>query len=55
MGLVLVIRLTPAPVLEDCRARSEAVMARPRSFLAACFIIALWLISAAALTWWVWR
>ena len=55
LGLLVVIRLLPPPVLEASRARAEATLARPRSWLAATAIVMLWLGGAAALTWWWWH
>ena len=46
LGLALVIRLTPAAVMDDARARAEQAASRPVSYLAAAIILALWLLVA---------
>lgn len=51
LGILLALRLTPAPVLDACRRQAldwEAAGAtRPRSRLAAVLIVALWLLLGA--------
>lgn len=53
LGLWLVMRLVPAAVLQECRARAEATASRPVSRAAAAVIVCIW---AAALSWaaWLW-
>ena len=51
-GLWLALRQVPAPLLAEFRERAAA-RARPRSLVAAIFIVALWL-AAAALLLWLW-
>ena len=45
LGVWLAVRLTPAPVLAECRERARAA-ARPTSWAAAAAIVALWLVLA---------
>ena len=47
LGLRLALRLIPAPVMAECRARAAAAGARPTSRAAAVFIVLLWLAAAA--------
>jgi uncharacterized membrane protein YkvA (DUF1232 family) len=54
LGLLLVRRLLPPAVLAECRAEAEAAARRPRSMAGAVVIVALWLVAAAALLWWLW-
>ena len=54
LGIALVVRLTPAPVLADARVRAAATAARPVSRAGAAVVIALWLL-AVALAWVGWR
>ena len=49
VGLMLVIRLLPHHVLESSRAKASTLLERPRSWLAASFILSFWLLCAAAL------
>jgi len=50
LGIFLVLRLIPAPVLAESRRRADAWIAReearPRSYVAAAAIIAVWLLAA---------
>lgn len=43
LGLWLVLRLLPPPVLTDARQRAQALLERPRSWIAATLIVMLWL------------
>lgn len=45
LGLALVIRLTPAAVIESARARAEQATTRPVSYPAAALFVAVWLIA----------
>jgi uncharacterized membrane protein YkvA (DUF1232 family) len=51
LGVMLVVRLLPATVLDESRARASAAVDRPISRWAAAVIIALW---AAAIGWTAW-
>lgn len=56
--VLLVMRLTPAAVLDDCRRQAEDWVIRdekkPRSLLGAALIVATWLLSSWALWhWWL--
>lgn len=56
LGILLVTKLVPAPVMAECRAEAEAEAAgqRPRSLAGAAAIVLLWLLAAALLLWWLW-
>lgn len=54
LGIALVVKLTPAPVLADARVRAAATAARPVSRAGAAVVIALWLL-AVSLAWVGWR
>jgi uncharacterized membrane protein YkvA (DUF1232 family) len=49
LGIALVVRLVPGPVMAECRVRSQEVMAqgKPNSRVAAVLILGIWLIAAA--------
>jgi uncharacterized membrane protein YkvA (DUF1232 family) len=51
LGIALALKMMPADVLAECRARSQAVMAegKPVNWVAAGIIIAIWLMAAATL------
>lgn len=53
LGILLVIRLTPADVIADSRARAHEAAARPTSNVAAAVIVAIWVACAAALVYWL--
>ncbi len=52
LGVWLVLRLIPADVLAECRARAHRVSSRARSWVAAAVIIGLWLLLAGLILWW---
>lgn len=51
LGLWLVLRLLPAAVLRDARARAASLLARPRSWLAAAMVVLLWVLGLLLLGW----
>jgi uncharacterized membrane protein YkvA (DUF1232 family) len=53
LGLWLVVRHMPAPVMARARARAEALLQKPRSWIAAALFIGIWLALAALLTVWL--
>ncbi|MCD6303021.1 MAG: DUF1232 domain-containing protein [Anaerolineae bacterium] len=58
LGLWLAVRMIPAPVLADCRARARAAMAEERpapNLVVAAAIIAVWLLLAGMAVVVVWR
>jgi uncharacterized membrane protein YkvA (DUF1232 family) len=54
LGLLLVIRLLPPSVLADSREKARALLLRPRSCVAAGFVVVIWLLCLAGVVWW-WR
>lgn len=54
LGILAAIRLVPAAVMAECRARAEASHARPVSRAGAAVIIGLWFLGAVAMVWWIW-
>ncbi len=57
LGVLLVRRMIPAEVLTACRSRAEAAEgeSKPRNWIAAGIIIALWVATTALLGWWRWK
>ena len=54
LGLMLVIRLLPADVLAQSREKANALLSRPRSYLAAALMVSLWLLCIAGFAvWWL--
>ncbi len=47
IGIALALKLVPAPIIADCRARAQVAEGRPVSRLGAAFMIAIWLTLAA--------
>ncbi len=52
LGLLLVIRLLPPQVLFDAREKANAVLARPRSLVAAAIFIGIWIVCIGLLYLW---
>lgn len=55
LGILLAIRLVPAEVMAECRARAEAAARRPVSRAGAAFVVAVWVGAAGATAWWLLR
>ena len=57
LGIVLVLRLMPTEVLEECRARAQAELAggRPVSRAGAAAIVTIWVLGALLVGWLVYR
>lgn len=55
LGILAVIKLTPKPVIGASRARAATVAARPISQTAAVVVVALWLLCAMAVVYWLWH
>jgi uncharacterized membrane protein YkvA (DUF1232 family) len=55
LGIYLTLKLVPQPVIEECRAKARDWMAaqqpKPRNYIAAGVIVALWLL----MLWLAWR
>jgi len=54
LGILLVIRLTPAEVIEASRLKARAVSEKPTSRVAAAAIVVVWVLSAAGFGYWLW-
>lgn len=48
LGILLVMRLVPAEIMQRCRDKAEAASQKPRSTVAAAVFIGLWLLLAYA-------
>lgn len=57
LGVLLVIRLVPADVVVECRARAEVGLrkAARAGKIAAAVVVAVWLLTAALIAWLIWR
>jgi uncharacterized membrane protein YkvA (DUF1232 family) len=55
LGVLLALRLIPAPVMADCRQRAREAQARPVNWLAAAVIVLVWLGLAALGVFWLAR
>lgn len=57
IGVLLVLRLIPAPIMVECRerARTELAGGVPASRRAAAAIVAIWLVAAALIAGLIWR
>lgn len=54
LGIMLAVRLIPAPLMEEFRAASRLRDGRPMSRIGAVFIVAIWLVAVALLMWIFW-
>jgi len=57
LGIALAVRMIPAPVLAECRARAVEIMARsqPASRVAGVVIVVIWLVLAALCIAWAYE
>ncbi|MDE2418027.1 MAG: DUF1232 domain-containing protein [Burkholderiales bacterium] len=56
LGVLLVVRLLPPGVLITSREKANALIARPKSYIAALFIGGVWVCSMTGATyWWLYR
>ena len=55
LGLALILRLAPRPLVLDARRRARAVQGKPASRTAAVVIVVLWLLALGWMAWWLWR
>jgi uncharacterized membrane protein YkvA (DUF1232 family) len=55
LGIILVLKMMPSEVLEECRAQAKAVMAegKPKSKIAAIIIVAIWLLLGVLAVVWI--
>ena len=53
LGIILVIKLAPAEVISESRAKAIELSAKPTSYIGAAVIVAIWLICAVRLSYWV--
>ena len=52
LGLWLVIRLLPPKVLAESREKASTLLSRPRSYIAAAFMVGIWLLCIAGFAYW---
>jgi uncharacterized membrane protein YkvA (DUF1232 family) len=52
IGIALCIRLVPADVLADARARAKESTEKPRNYVAAAIIVAIWVVVLAVIAMW---
>jgi len=55
VGILLVVRLIPAPLMAEFREQAAAIAQQPRSTIAAVIIVLIWLAVATLAGWWLWR
>jgi uncharacterized membrane protein YkvA (DUF1232 family) len=54
-GILLAVRLIPAELMVEFRAQAQRRVSRPRSLAGLFLIVAIWLLLAALVGWFVWR
>ncbi|MFH1709300.1 MAG: DUF1232 domain-containing protein [Planctomycetota bacterium] len=54
LGVIIAVKLIPAPVMADCRARARAAVAKglPAARIAAVVIVAIWIGLLVVAAWW---
>ena len=52
LGLLLVIRLLPPEVLAESREKAMTLLSRPKSYVAAAFMVSIWLLCIVAIAYW---
>ena len=55
VGILLVAKLIPAPLMAEFRERAVMIAQKPRSTTAAVIIVTIWIAVAALAGWWLWR
>lgn len=55
LGVMLAIRLIPAPLLAECRQQAADLGRRPRSKVGLAIIVSIWALCVACLIWWLMR
>lgn len=55
LGIVLVVKLVPAEILEEHRANAERAIDLPKSRIGAVVMICLWIAAVSFSAWLVWR
>jgi uncharacterized membrane protein YkvA (DUF1232 family) len=53
LGIFLIIKLTPASIIETSRTKAMATSAKPKSNLAAAAIIVIWILGAVVFGYWM--
>ena len=54
LAILLAVRLVPAEVMAEHRAAALAAQREPVSRAGGALVVALWLLAAGALLWWLW-
>jgi uncharacterized membrane protein YkvA (DUF1232 family) len=54
LGILAVVKLTPAELMAEFRAEAARREGAPRSLIAAAVIVAIWIAAAGLLLWWLW-
>jgi uncharacterized membrane protein YkvA (DUF1232 family) len=55
LGVMAVRAMIPEPVLEECRAKAAGLEGKPRNWVAAAIIVAVWLVLAGWAAYWIIR
>lgn len=53
LGIALVIKLTPAPVIESCRNKAAEMLIKPNSSAAVIAIVTLWTLCTISFAYWL--
>ena len=54
LGILLVLYLIPAPLMQEFRAEAARRLEQPKSRMGAVVIVLIWIGAAALILWWLW-
>lgn len=54
LGILLAVKLIPAPLMQEFRERAAREIDRPRSYVGIVAVVAVWIAVVAWLTWLLW-
>ena len=53
LGIAIALRMIPADVLAESRARAQVTLDKPRNWFAAGVIVLVWTVCITAVAWWI--
>ena len=53
LGIAIALRMIPADVLAESRARAQVALDKPRNWFAAGVIVLVWTVCITAVAWWI--
>ncbi|MDX1490802.1 MAG: DUF1232 domain-containing protein [Pseudohongiellaceae bacterium] len=53
LGIALIIKLTPQPIVDGCREKAQKLATKPRSNIAAAIVLSIWFLCFASFGYWL--